>query len=445
MLDRRHTYTFSDHAIPIVFTVLLCVLPLFWIRVFTFDTFSLAPFHLMSALMLVTVVCHDGYRRATLEVLIVNRVFWLLAVFFVLAMSFSFLRLNPYFSLRDLTRQAYYIIVAIGVAAIVYRCIVERRTAYFGHVAYVVLALFLIAFIFSHVIAGGNPAKLLWQGIVNADPRIIMRDLYQTGFQYVGEDRTSLKANLRHEIFSALLSVLLFSLAFARSHGSSDGVLAGRVVPYTALTIGVLLILTSLSRSAALTLSTCFLLYQGIRFLTPGSQVRAFVMMFFVIMAVVVAALTPVGDLIWSKFVGETRSYSARVGNASYAMKIIEDSIWLGMLSGPSLRSNSHNALVDMWLAAGLFGFLVAFSIILTTIVTVLRLAFGTLRRTVADDERIDWLFLACLGVSPVVRWGTASEGQLSQSEWVSLGMLLGAVAARRRLSNREHRVMVAA
>lgn len=282
----------------------------------------------------------------------------------------------------------------------------------------------LVALSASMLANGSNPAAVLGRTISTGDPDLMMRELFKTGFTGYGFDEDTVRANLRHEIFAAVLLSMYVS-AWARHLCPFDSRVAAAAYRL-ALVLGTCLLLLSMSRSVLIA-ALAWPLVAAFRALRrQGFGLRQVVAVYGVIGATMLVVVSGVGGLLWARFTENTRSYEAREELYGSTFARIQENFFTGGVS--TAGASSHNFVLDAWLRGGV--------LVAACAAAVLVILFWTWGKWLArlPAERVWMVPVVAAFALPVSRMLTAGGGLISPVGWVTLAFVLGAIAGRHRL-----------
>ncbi len=318
-----------------------------------------------------------------------------------------------------------YLGVFLAVGAFVYRAGTDREFRSMEVLRWAAAAAsisVLIALAYSMVRNGVNPGRVLAQTISAGDPEIFQRELFRTAFVGFGYDEESVRGNIRHEVFGAVLCAMYVAAWAARSRPPSTTVT--RMAYQLSMALSVLLLLSSLSRSIMIAAAVwpMLSLFRSARTLTlTGRQVA---LTYISLAVVALAAASGVGVVLWNRFTSDTSSYEARQGLYAQAFSRLGDSFFVGGVDTES--ASSHNFVLDALLRGGIFVALPAAVVVLSVVWTWLTLVIRL------HLEPVLMLPVAAALVLPIVRFVTSGGGLINPVEWVTLGFVAGALAAHR-------------
>lgn len=282
----------------------------------------------------------------------------------------------------------------------------------------------LVAMSLSMLTNGVNPLQVFGQSVATADPRILQDGIFKSSFTGFGFDNETVRGNLRHQVFGALLVSMYISSWATRLHPLTG---RGWQRAYRGFMVtAVVLLALSLSRSIII----AALLWPLVTFLRSALSLRLSLRQ--VASAVAVGVLTAAavvsgfGLVLWNRFTEDTGSYNAREATLSQVPDRIRQSFWIGG-DGAGAGESTHNFVFDAWLRGGILVALAA-----TVIVLLLVGVWVVLLSRIHMEP--DWMVpvIAALGL-PIVRMMTQGGGQVGVVEWVALAFVAGVLAFRQR------------
>ena len=126
----------------------------------------------------------------------------------------------------------------------------------------------LVALSFSMAKNGANPAQVFSQTVSSGDPEVFQKELFRTAFNGYGLDEATVRGNIRHEVFGAVLVAMYVSSWAVRFRPL---VTRAQRTAYTAsMVLSTILLVISLSRSVMIAASVwpMIILYRSARTLT---------------------------------------------------------------------------------------------------------------------------------------------------------------------------------
>ena len=324
-------------------------------------------------------------------------------------------------------KQAAFLAVFLAVAALTLRGLVrdhERWVRTMRWSAAVTVASLLVALSASMLLNGVNPALVMGQTIASGDPEILQKELFRTAFTGFGFDEETVRGNIRHEVFGALLVSMTVTAACQAMIPLRRG--PGLRVVQLSMVLGAALLLVSMSRSVLIA-AACWPLLLVARAFTGGRLPRRMVgALVATALAVVVLAASGLGRVLWIRFTQDTDSYSARDTLLSDAFTNIGQNLLTGGVETAS--ASSHNFVLDTWLRAGVFAALAALAVVLLLLGLTVSLGVRLHREPA-------WMVpVTAMLLLPLVRIFTAGGGLIPPVSWVGLGLVAGFVGYRRWL-----------
>jgi hypothetical protein len=278
----------------------------------------------------------------------------------------------------------------------------------------------LLALSYSMARNGVNPARVFGQTIAAGNPEIFQKELFKTAFTGFGYDDATVRGNIRHEVFGAILCAMYIS-AWAANRRPFRTTLPQLLYQLSMLLATVLLI-SSLSRSILIAAAVWPLLsiVRSVRSFTLSA--RQLALTYVAIALVGVIAASGVGLVLWNRFTVDTSSYQARTGLYQQAFSLLSSSFLLGGVD--TVGASSHNFVLDALLRGGIFVALPAALLVLSILWTFVRLV-SRLHLTPV------WMLpVAASLVLPLVRFVTSGGGLINPVEWVTLAFAAGAIAS---------------
>lgn len=284
-----------------------------------------------------------------------------------------------------------------------------------------VCATLLAALTYSLIANGVNPAQTVVTAVSSGDPTYLQRELYKSAFAGFGLQSESVLSQLRHEVFGAvLLAMCVTSVARHLHHPRSRAI---RVLITVSMSLGVLLILVSVSRSTILAALVwpVLIAYQRIR--RGAFSGSALLAIAGVAAALAVLAATGILAFVWTRFTSDTTSYSARGRLLDAAYANLESSAFAGGVE--TAGASSHNVILDTWLRSGVIAAGAMLFVVILVIALFIRLA---LRLHLEPDWMLPVVMMMAL---PIVRMFTAGGGLITPVSWIALALVAGFVSYR--------------
>lgn len=288
--------------------------------------------------------------------------------------------------------------------------------------------LFVAALLLSMVSNGVNPMNVIQQTLATSNPEVLQKELFRSSFVGYGYDAASIRGNIRHEIFGAILLAMYVSVW-------AEGLLPkvrdlGWRVRQAGLVLASLLLLVSMSRAVLIAAAAWPLLYvyRSLRTMTLSNRQVATI--YVVGGAFILLLVSGVGEVIWVRFTQDTASYSSRGGLYDAAFANLR-STWL-FGGEDTTGQSSHNFAIDAWLRGGIVVFLLALCILALLIVVWLSLLVNLPRAPM-------WMVpVAAAFALPIDRMLTSGGGLIPPVSWLTLAFAAGALCYRSELQRRE-------
>jgi hypothetical protein len=408
---------------------LFAALPLQWFGL-GHTPFGEARLHQL-VIFIVTLVILARYRlRAHSRVARTAAIFLLANVFLLAAWAAAALYqgLSPASPIQEVL----YIAAFFAIATYIYRVGAGREPgmiAVLRWAAPVTCVSLLVGFSVAMVVNGVNPAAVLAKTVATGNPELFQKEVFKSSFASFGLDAQTVAGNLRHEIFGSLLLSMYVSSWAMRLPGVVTA--AQRLAYSTAVVVGTILLAVSLSRSVLI----AALVWPAIAFIRSlwlsRLSTRQLAITFFAVVGISGLALSGFAQVIWNRFTTDTTGYGAREQRYSGAFSEL-GSHWLlgGAITGGD-NGSSHNFVLDNWLRGGLLAGVGAAVVAIVVIVTLIRLLA---RLPHLPDSMVP--VTAALAL-PLVRMFTSGGGLITPVSWIVLAFVVGALAARREVSNR--------
>jgi len=327
-------------------------------------------------------------------------------------------------SSRDAVEQMIAVFTFLAVASVVCRgarrpqsrILVWARWAALACIASVTIALAV-----STVSSGINPVAVLGRTATQADPAVLREELFQPAFAAFGLDTELARAQLRHEIFGAVLTAIFLSVAATHVHPFRSR--SAQALYRASIAVSTLFIVMSLSRAVILALASWPLLALWRSLRSGQLSVRQLVLTVVTGLAAAGLAVTGLLSVLWIRFTTDTSSYAARDALLSDALAAIGDHWLTGGVN--TVGTSSHNLILDSWLRAGVFAAAAALVVVGLLAVLWLTLA-GRLHVEAA------WVLPITAALTlPLIRAFTVGGGSLPPGQWVCLGIVAGFLAFR--------------
>jgi hypothetical protein len=324
-------------------------------------------------------------------------------------------------------QQAIYLGVFVAVGTVIYRAACGTEPGLLEALRWTAAAAGLsviLGLTYSMLVNGVNPAQVFSETIASANPELLQKELFRSAFTGFGFDEETVRGNIRHEVFGAVLASMYVAAwanrlrPFARS--------GQRFVFQASLVLCTALLLVSMSRSillAALAWPVIGFFRAAVTFRLSGRQVA---LAYAAVASVLLALASGFASVLWVRFTEDTTSYEAREHLYSQAYSNIADHFFFGGVE--TAGESSHNFVLDTWLRTGVFGALAA-----AVVVLVLIGLWASLIVRIGTEPV--WMVPVTAAMAlPIVRLLTAGGGLLPPIEWVLLGFVAGAMAYRQSL-----------
>ena len=330
--------------------------------------------------------------------------------------------------IRSPLQEAVQLVAIVAVGAAVYRAATYPSTRVLEAARWTALVAgvsVLLALSVSMASNGVNPAATFGQTIAQGDPEILQRELFRSAFAGYGLDEDSVKGNIRHEVFGAVLTAMCLSSAAARLRPFSR-VGAARVYRLS-MALGAGLVVVSLSRSdmlAGVVWVALAVLTQARRF---GITNRQLAVVSAAVLAIGGAVASGFASVLYVRFTQDTSSYEARDRLFGESIAAIPDHFWTGGIEPAG--ASSHMFIIDSTLRAGVLGGLSALVIVVLVLALFVQLAWRL------PTEPSFMLPVTAALALPLIRFFTAGGGVIPPVQYIGLGIVAGFVAYRLTLS----------
>ena len=276
----------------------------------------------------------------------------------------------------------------------------------------------IIAFGLSMLGNGVNPIAVLQHTIAAADPEVLQKELFKSSFVGYGYDSDTVRGNIRHEVFGAVLAAMYVSVW---AEGLLPGGGNGRRLRRIGLIVCAGMLLISMSR-AVLIAAAVWPLLALFRSAWNSSITRRQLTIFYTaVIGLGALVVTGVAGVIWVRFTQDTQSYESRGGLYDQAFSNIRDNFWTGGVETAS--ESSHNFVVDAWLHGGFF-----VAVLAAGVLVVLLLSWA--RSVIQLPNDPVWMLpIAAAFALPIDRMLTAGGGLIPPVSWVTLSIVAGAFA----------------
>lgn len=280
----------------------------------------------------------------------------------------------------------------------------------------------VLALVLSMLSNGVNPLGVIQQAVASADPELLQKELFRSSFVGYGYDAESVRGNIRHEVFGAVLASMYVSVWAERLQPGGPG--AGRTIRRVALVVAVGLLVVSMSRAVLIAAALWPVISLLRSALTYTVTRRQLALTGGAVAGAAVLALSGLGQVIWVRFTQDTSSYQARTGRYDDAFAAIRDNFWVGV--GETTSSASHNYVIDAWLRGGVLVAAIAAAVLLVLVVSWVRVVLGL------PTDPVWMVPVAAAFALPVVRMLTSGTGLIPPVGWVVLAFVVGALTYRR-------------
>ena len=279
----------------------------------------------------------------------------------------------------------------------------------------------ILAFTVSMVGNGVNPISVVQRTLASADPEVLQKELFRSSFVGYGYDAETVRGNIRHEVFGALLAAMYVSVW---AEGLRPGAGTSRNIRRAALVVGTLLLLVSMSRAILLAAAIWPLLSVWRSARLSEVTRRQMTLLVGAGVALVALVVAGVGQVVWIRFTQDTSSYESRGGLYDRAFENIRENFWTGGVG--TVGESSHNFIVDAWLRGGVVVALLAAAIVLV-------LLASWVRSVVQMPLQPEWMLpVAAAFALPIDRMLTAGGGLIPPVGWVTLAFIAGAYTYQR-------------
>jgi len=281
----------------------------------------------------------------------------------------------------------------------------------------------LIALSYSMLRNGISPPRVFAQTIASGDPEILQKELFKSAFVGFGYDEATVRGNIRHEVFGAILcSMYISAWATLRKPFTLP---SARWLYRLSMLGAIALLLTSLSRSIIIAAAIWPLIsmlssLRGARL--HGRQIAQAVG-FVTLLSL--SAITGVAHVLWVRFTEDTSSYEARQGLYEQTFAQLPDRFLTGGFDTEG--ESSHNFVLDALLRGGIFVALPAAVVMAFVVFVWVRLMLRI------HLEPVYMVPVAAAFVLPIVRFLTSGGGLINPVEWATLAFVAGVLASHRR------------
>jgi len=404
----------SNLLVTILFCAVILSSPLQWQRIASLGGLTVGSFHLFSFLFCLSVLTNKGFLQSA-RIHRISGFCVALFLYFLLLTTVS-MSDSGHYNLRDFVRQSFYIATAMSVSIFLSVKGFRFRNANMV-VCFISLTPFLLVYLmWTAINETSNPALILYSAFMQRDPDLLIHHIFKAVINS-GEDNVSVvQANLRHQIVGAILAAIFFNVTILMANKDFIGRVT-RLIFLASIFLSVFIIIASMSRSILLSGFLAVIVYLMFSFRINAKSILFFILF---ILAVILIIFSPIGEMLYVRTVGNTASYDARLGFSSIALESINKNILFGTLSE---TQSPHNLIIDFWMSFGLFGLISSLFLIGSIVVASYKTGIVGFR----TNSFI--LKMSCIALClPLVRWLTASKGQLSFPEWICVGLVLACV-----------------
>lgn len=286
-----------------------------------------------------------------------------------------------------------------------------------------------LGLVISMLANGVNPLGVVQQSIAAADPEILQRELFRSSFTGFGYDEETVRGNIRHEVFGAVLLTMYVSGWAERFRPPTAP--THRAAYRASMIFAVVLLLVSLSRSILLA-AALWPVIAFVRSTVTGRLTVTQIRLGFGGLAVIaLAAASGFAAVLFNRFTTDTSSYENRGDALRAAVQGIRTHFLTGGVESIGFGESSHNFVLDAWLRGGVFVALPA-----AAVVVILVGLWITLLARVPREP--GWMLPVTAALAlPLVRLVTSGGGLINPVEWVALGFIAGVLAMRRESAAR--------
>jgi hypothetical protein len=404
------------------FMAMLAVLPLQWYVVGN-TPFGVGRLHQLG-IFLFAILIFSRYRsgavwslRGTLGAFLLANVY-MLTVWSAIQLYHGQLPFGP-------VQELLYVGVFLAVGVYIFRAGTGREPGALDVLrwaAAVASTSLLLALSYSMLRNGVNPARVFGQTISAGNPEIFQKEIFKSAFVGFGYDDATVRGNIRHEVFGAILCAMFIS-AWA-AHRKPFQTTLPQVLYQLSMLLATVLLISSLSRSILIAAAVWPILsvFRSLRSFTLSARQLALTYVAIALVALVV--VSGFALVLWNRFTTDTSSYQARTGLYEQAFSLLSSSFLLGGVD--TVGASSHNFVLDALLRGGIF-------VALPAALLVLSILWSWLRLVARLHLEPDWMLpVAAALVLPLVRFVTSGGGLINPVEWVTLGFAAGVLAAER-------------
>jgi hypothetical protein len=430
-------------TIDLLVCLALATSTLRWFTVLNFGNVSLEPVHIALLFLVLyfavsTRAVGDAYRLLSYA-----PIFWVLYTAYLL-LSFVFLLrkgFNP--AIVALLPQLLY----VPAFFVIYSCLFQALLQGSGFKYYVgagVAIIVLILVLGGSAAIGGADLGAAWSGLVGGGSfygfnRVFTRVIFN-GSDLQGSLASDQFIEYSTSIKNELGSCAVVLYAIMRSLRDFRPTWWSRSFEIACFGVVGAIVVLSFSRSSFLSLALALCVSFAISVFAGRSSIdRSFIVgTGFVIVALVVAALSNVGPLLLESF-EDTTSYDERLDQFNAAVQIINANIWWGTGANILVGGHDvHNLFLATWSKSGFFPFLAALLAYLFLLGTWITTALKTMTIRsfwhLAGDP--GWVF--AIPIVPLLRvYLSGKGGTFSVSMWLGTAAFLAFIIANRAAAGR--------
>lgn len=409
--------TKNNSLATMLFCAVILSAPIQWQRIANFGNITIASFHIFSLLFCFSILLNKEFMRSVKfsHIYVIG-----IAVFFYLfLLAVASIYDSSHYDIRDLIRQYFYVVTSFSVA--IYLAATGFCFENVGKVIWFIsLAPFLlVGLIWLAISDVRDPFNIFAMVIAHKDPDLLIRHVFGTAIRSGESNLNVVQASLRHQIVGAVLAGLFFNVAIFKANADLISK-ATRIFFFCSLALSVIIIAASMSRSIILSGIISYLIYF---FFTVQFRLKSCLYIVATLLGCLALLFGPVGQVFYARVLGNTVSYAVRLDNSSSALESINNNIIFGRLSQ---TDSPHNLIIDFWMVFGLAGLFSSIFLISSIVIKSYLAAYIGYRKNNAI------LMMGCIAVNlPLIRWMTASRGQLSFPEWLCIGLVLACIMLR--------------
>ncbi|QDZ10713.1 O-antigen ligase family protein [Devosia ginsengisoli] len=407
---------------PFLLVVLLAITPIQWIRIVESSIGFIGYFHIVAILLIASTILIQELRQSSIRIVRASPHIWVGFGFLMLMTALSLLKPLQMLPASDLARQIFYAASGLASGTVFFGLLRRSRTEILMWSAPATLTIFLtfLAVSLPHV----NIFALVGQAVMQANPDIVVFQLFRAAFQSGTFEDGDVRSNLRHGIMAALLlsaMVSLFALPRQRSRLTTAIVVASVIIT-------LLIVTLSMSRSSWLVMGMIGLLF-GFAVVIRSAKWMSYVAIGIPILAAILlflGATTPILALFMARLTS-SGSYEGRAEISFFNLDAISEDIFFGAhVIRESGSPWAHNLFIDYWAAAGILGLCAAMLFGGAVILLWFRQGFVLVGR---PENRMLHFYCAAFLCFPIARFITAPKGHLFLTQWQATGFALAIVA----------------